>query len=500
MLDGSGKPAVKADVLLKRDKIVALGSFPQYKADEIIDGMGAYLSPGFIDTNNNADLYLNIFTNPSLDEFLKQGITTIIGGQNGISLAPLIYGSLELHKFFINAAKTNINWHSFREFLETLDKKPLGVNFGSLAGHSTIREAIIGDDFRDSVIKEMEVIKFVLEKSLQEGAYGVSFDLSFPLTTLTPNKELKYLLEIIEKYKAVATFRIRAGSDASVLLKNEKGNLLPAVNEIINLAQETGTRIYLNNFSCPKGLEDEYKEALDAISDSSASADVSFNFNFAFDSLIPIFAFLPPWAQRGSLENIKANLNDAEFIVKVKKDFPIFKTEEIGIFSAPGFEYLTGKTVNEFALARGLNKKDAILELMKLTKLRAVLSYKNVSVKTLSSALLSDRASVASAEAGFPYDYPGNKITEKNSGFLQLLKIATKEKNLALEIVIKKITSFAARQIGIKDRGLIRENYYADLVLFRDGRVETVIVNGKVAWRDEKRTGVLSGKVLKRSA
>jgi len=95
LLDGSGRPPVKADVLVKNDKISAIGNFPKYRADEIIDGLGAYLAPGFVDINTDSDHYLTLFSNPSQKDFLLQGVTTIIGGQCGASLAPLIYGSLE---------------------------------------------------------------------------------------------------------------------------------------------------------------------------------------------------------------------------------------------------------------------------------------------------------------------------------------------------------------------------------------------------------------------
>ncbi|MEK7495899.1 MAG: D-aminoacylase, partial [Patescibacteria group bacterium] len=94
LIDGSGRPAFKADVLVKKEKIHAIGNFSRYRANEIIDGMGAYLSPGFIDIDTESDHNLTLFSEPSQKDFLLQGITAIIGGQGGSSLAPLIYGSL----------------------------------------------------------------------------------------------------------------------------------------------------------------------------------------------------------------------------------------------------------------------------------------------------------------------------------------------------------------------------------------------------------------------
>ena len=101
------------DVFVSGDKISAIGHFPNKKADEVLDGQGAYLSPGFIDVNTDSDHYLTLFDHPSQDDFLKQGVTTIFGGMCGSSLAPLLYGSLEsMRKWGGSEEKVNVNWHT----------------------------------------------------------------------------------------------------------------------------------------------------------------------------------------------------------------------------------------------------------------------------------------------------------------------------------------------------------------------------------------------------
>ena len=126
LLDGSGRPPVKADVLVKNEKISAIGNFPKYRADEIIDGLGAYLAPGFIDINTDSDHYLTLFSNPSQKDFVAQGVTTIIGGQCGASLAPLIYGSLESIREWADISKINVNWHTLAEFLKAMERSAFG--------------------------------------------------------------------------------------------------------------------------------------------------------------------------------------------------------------------------------------------------------------------------------------------------------------------------------------------------------------------------------------
>src|SRR5258708_320934 len=139
-----------SDVFVSNDKISAIGSMQNKPADEVLDGQGAYLSPGFIDVNAASDHYLTLFDHPGQEDFLRQGVTTIFGGSCGSSLAPLLYGSLEsLQKWGGSPDKINVNWHSMAEFLAAVDSRGLAVNFGTLVGHATVRRALVGEALRD---------------------------------------------------------------------------------------------------------------------------------------------------------------------------------------------------------------------------------------------------------------------------------------------------------------------------------------------------------------
>ena len=501
LVDGSGRPPVKSDVLVRGEKIAAIGNFPQYsRADEVIDGLGtAYLSPGFIDINTNADLYLNLFSDPLQENFLLQGVTTIIGGQNGISLAPILYGSLELQKFFSNPLKINVNWHSLADFLNVLSRRSLGVNFGMLVGHSTVRQEITGDDFRDLTLKELDVLKFVIDKSLQEGALGVSFDLNFPVANLSPYKEIRALLEVVEKYKSLASVKLRNVSDVIVSLKNGEENFIAAVNEILNLSKETGAKMQLNNFSCLKGLEKEYEESLNLIADNSASADIYFNLHPFDTSIIPLFSFLPSWAKRGSFKEMGEILESKGSRAKIKKDFPEFKPENVFIFQIVGHDYLIGKSLKEFSHERELNSKEGLLELMRLAKLRGNVVYKNLSLKVMAGALNSDRSIIASSFGGFSKGRPSLRLIEFQNTFKRILELSLKGGVLPIEAAVKKMSALPAQRLGLKNKGVIKEGYSADLVVFRESEIDAVIVNGKIAVKNGELTNVKNGKVLRRA-
>ncbi len=473
LIDGSGKPPFKADVLIRNEKISAIGNFPTYKTHETIEGFGAYLAPGFIDINNNADHYLTLFSEPSQKDYLLEGVTTIIGGQCGASLAPLLYGSLESIKDWADIGKMNIGWHTVKEFLNILSALKFGVNFGTLAGHRTIRQGIIGDSKRDLSGNELKVFNLILNRALKDGAFGFSTGLGYIHAKQTSYSEIKSLVETVAKNKALYATHLR----------NEKRELLKAVNETIDVAKETGARVLISHFRPLTGYGTDYEEAIDLISKNSAKADVCFDVYPSDASTVLVHDILPEWVKEGDTETILKDIETPGFRGKIMRELPRFNLEETIILNAPSNAYLNGKTLKEFSDSRGLKSSEGILELIKITGLRAVISYKNVSLKKTINAIKNDRAIVAS-----------NNIPKTFTG---LLELAEKNKVLPVETAVYKITGFPAQRLGLKNRGLLKEGYIADLTLFKDAQIREVIVNGKRAVENGTFGEILAGKILK---
>ncbi len=233
----------KLDVFVSGEKIAAIGRFPGKKADEIVEGQGMYLAPGFIDVDTESDHYLSIFTNPSQDDFLKQGVTTIIGGLCGASLAPLLYGSLDALEEWTRVAQVNVDWHSTEEFLRVLEKFPLGVNFGTLVGHSTLKQAIIGQKPRDLTKNELKVLGNVLERSIKEGSFGFSTGLGYTLGRETPYAEISFLAAIVK----------RLGGVYATHLRSEGGAIKESIDENFRLARELGVKILISHLMPMQG-------------------------------------------------------------------------------------------------------------------------------------------------------------------------------------------------------------------------------------------------------
>ena len=147
VFDGEGNPAVTADIRIRGETIAEIGKIGE--GESVIDATGKYVTPGFIDITNHSDTHLTIFKYPALDSLVMQGVTTIIGGNCGSSLAPL--GSpdaIDSIRKWADPAQININWAGIREYLNEIENMRLGVNYGTLIGYGTLRRGVIGSDSR----------------------------------------------------------------------------------------------------------------------------------------------------------------------------------------------------------------------------------------------------------------------------------------------------------------------------------------------------------------
>jgi N-acyl-D-amino-acid deacylase len=486
------------DVFIAGDKISAIGSFPDKKADSVVDGQGNYLSPGFIDVNTDSDHYLSIFDDPGQEDFLRQGVTTIIGGLCGSSLAPLLYGSLESIQKWGDVSAININWRSLGEFLNALEQRRLGVNFGTLVGHSTIRRGIAGDVLRDLTKNELAVFNNALTRSLKEGGFGLSTGLEYIHSRNTPYGELKLLAQTVKKFNGVY----------STHLRKPKGGIAESVKETIRLAKETGVATIISHFMPISGSETEYKSALQTIAELPRGMDFYFDV-YPYDaSMIALYTLLPRWAQCGDLKVMVENVKDQWFGARLTKEFPDITPDCLTVARAPGNEVFVGKTIGDLCETFGVtDRRNALLELMRATGLKATVFYKNIDAALINHAITHQRSLIATNAASFsPEESRLIKAERAIATFTKFLGIAAREKVMPLEAAIDKITSVPAGILNLAGRGKIAEGNIADLVIFRvreniepPGNIEiqSVIVNGAVAVKDGKITNKLAGKILR---
>lgn len=486
LVDGTGAPRRKADLLIKDGRIVAIGDLKQQQADIRIDGEGMITTPGFIDVNTDSDHYLSLFTDPAQQDFLLQGVTTIIGGHCGSSLAPLIKGSLESIRKWADISMINVDWNTMGEFLATLEKLPLGVNFGTLVGHATIRRALLGDVLRDLTVSELEMLRSVARQALKEGALGVSTGLGYNHARNTPYAEVLLLAQLAREYGGVYTTHLR----------NEREGLLGAVSETISIAKEAGARTIISHFRALKGYEAHFEEALAMI--EHADADVWFDaYPFGY-SIIPIYTLLPEWAQQGSLEQMRDLLAAAHTREQILASFADIHGADITIARAPGFDFLVGKTLEQYARGRELSVPEALMYLLVETKLKAVVFRNNISFAETAKALLSPRALVASNS---PSLLESRSVIENERAaktFSTFMNLVSGHPATPLEWAVHKCTGQAAAAFNLSGRGTLTEGAIADVVLLRGTQAVTVIVGGEVAVRDGAFQGVYNGSIIRR--
>lgn len=493
IVDGSGRQEpFTADVLLKDNKISAIGKFPQKKADLIIDGLGMYLTPGFIDVNTDSDHHLSLFTNPIQQDFLHQGVTTIFGGICGSSLAPLLYGNLDSIRKWTDTSQVNINWHSVAELLKILDQRKLGVNFGTLVGHSTIRRALIGEEFRDLTVPELIAFKNLLRDSLKEGAFGFSTGLGYAHSKRVPYAEIKELAKVVAENGGVYATHLR----------DDKEGLAASIEETIKITEETGVKTIVSHFKPLLGFENEYRKAVELIHRLRGSIDLHFDLYPFDESVIPIYTLLPAWAQVGNLEIMLSYINNPGVEERLLRDLADINGKNIRISQAIGREYLLGKTVAEFAENQELSVPAALLKLMRLTGLRATVFYRNINLDLVTQNLERDQALIASNGASLSADAKAIKHERFYNTFPRFIEIVARLKTLSLPQAIEKITLAPAKKFGLKSRGLIKEDYFADLnlVSFKPGmaKINYVFVNGKLAVKEGEVLDILGGEILRK--
>jgi N-acyl-D-amino-acid deacylase len=512
VVDGTGKIGYKSDVGVKQGKISKIGNLSRSKGKTEIDANGKVVSPGFIDIHNHSDGYWRIFLDPQLPSLVYQGVTTIIGGNCGASIAPLTSGKIiESIQKWADIKQVNVDWLSMEEFVEKMRSRKLGLNFGTLVGHGTLRRGVALDEMRRLDRSELDVVKKLLDKSLKEGAMGFSTGLAYSHEKAAAWDELIEMVEIAKSHNLIYTTHLRS----------EAENALAALDEALDIAKETGVNLQVSHLKVMGEknwpLMDDMLEKIDLAHKSGV--------NVAFDAYpytqtgSVLYVFLPGWVTEGGKKMLLKRLKDKnlrEKIIQEIKDGPKYHHEDAIVAISPMSRSLTKKKISEIAASQEISVEEALVDLLIASEGRVVTIVDCLSEENVRKAIRHPLSMVASDGAG--YD-----ISHKDSGELVhprcfgtfpkiLRKYVREEKLITFEEAIRKMTSFPASKFGVKNRGIIQKGYFADLVVFDPNEiadkatvedpyqyaegVSEVIVNGKFALKDGKLTGEMAGQFI----
>lgn len=517
IVDGTGSDGFLGDVLIDKDKIEEVGIVTQ-KADEIIDAQGLVIAPGFIDTHSHSDL--EVLVHPELLPKLKQGITTEVLGQDGISMAPLppsYISPWRKNLAGLDGDCDSINWNyqDTAHYLTMIEEAEPSINECYLLPHGNIRMEAMGLDNRKPDKEELERMKSIVRREMEAGAIGISDGLIYMPCAYSAIEEIIEICKVAAEYDGVYVVHQRSEADT----------IVDSMKEIIRIGKESGIHIHFSHFKvCGRKNWNKIDEVL-MLLDICEKKGIKVTFDqypyVAGSTMLGVI--LPPWAHDGGTDKLLTRLKDPKLREAMIKGI----TE--GIPGWDNFVDFAGLDQIFITSVKTQKNQDAVgLNLLDLGHLRKKDPY-----QATFDLLLEEENAVGMVDfygkeehvVRFMKRPEMNACTDGLLGgkphprvygsFPRILSTYVRErKALTLEEAITKMTWKAAKAMHIKNRGKIERGYYADLCIFDAKSVKEkgtftepaqfpegivhVIVNGRVAVRTGEFTGIRNGKVLRR--
>ncbi len=520
VIDGTGNPWFKKDIGISEGKIKNLG-FIDGNAEKTVDADGMIISPGFIDLHSHVDQ--DILAYPNAENCIMQGITTAVVGNCGMSMAPISSDKVDLLKkylspFLVKNFNYEWGWETLGEFHKKIEEQGISLNMASLVGHGTIRLAIKGFDSSKVSREEMNKMKILLEQSIKDGVFGMSTGLIYPPGCYSTTDELIELGSILKRYGLVYATHIR----------NESNRLMEAVEEAIKIGEENNIAVEISHHKS-SGKENWGKvNASLRLMEQARSRGVEVNCDVYpyIAGNTTITAVLPTWVLDGGVGKTLQYLKNEKTREKIRKEITENTIEGENYIKTTGWD---GLVINECQLKEEYEGKslenilkdknkfnnpfegffDWLLEIEGNATM-TIFSMDEDDVKTIISnplsAIITDE-SAASILEGKPHP-------RKYGTYPKVLGKYVREENiLTLENAVRKMTSLPASKIGLKRKGIIKEGFDADIVIFDPKSIidkatyiepkysegiKYVIVNGQVVVDNAKPTGLRPGKILKR--
>lgn len=513
IIDGTGNSMQKGDIAIKEGTIVEIGDLYNETADKIIDAKNRYVTPGFIDVNNHSDTRWRIFSNPKLESLVYQGITTIIGGNCGSSLAPLHNSEMikSIRKWF-DINNINVNWVTVGDFLEEVRKAELSVNFGTMIGHSTLRRGLIGDATRDLVENELVVMEDMAKKAMKDGAFGISSGLVYSHAKLAPKSEIERLTKIVEMFSGVYATHIRDESD----------NILESIDEAIETAKNSNKNIHISHL---KIMGEKNWELGDKILEKIGKA-YSDGINISFD-IFPytatgsvLYTFLPSWVSKGGRKAMISRLKDdnlKEKIIREMRNDSIDYAKIIVAMYSMG-KTLTRRIIADIAQSQCKSPEEIVIDLLIASDGRIITITDALSEENLEKFIQHPLSIISSNGSGYNLEYKntGELVHPRDFGsFPKVLAHYVKKRGiLSWEKAIYKMSGAPAERFGIEKRGAIKVGNHADIVILDPETVNDiatinkpyqypvginyVLVNGKIALEEGLFVDAKNGSVILR--
>ena len=491
VIDGTGRAGAVQDVAIKNGRIAAIGRLSRGDASEAIDARGLVVAPGFIDVHTHAD---NLVSRPAASNFVRMGVTTIVAGNCGSSALD------------VAAALT------------ALRERPAAVNFATLIGHNTVRSAVMGSENRPPGAAELARMKSLVWKGMADGAVGFSTGLQY-----VPGAYAQ-TMEIVELARAAAN----AGGVYASHMRNEGTALEEAIAETIRVGEMTGARVQISHLKVDSpnrwGASEKALAMIDAARQKGIDVRADQYAYTAASSTLGIR--FPSWVLEGGQAKTAERLNDPATWQKIKKEMAGLLAERglrdlsfAVVATHRADPSLNGLSIQQIAARRrGSESAEAQFETAREMLLAggASMVYHLMSEADVDRIMRHPQVGIAS-DAGVLSFGEGIPHPRGYGNTARVLGTYTRGRRvIPLEEAIRKMTSLPAGHFKFANRGVIRNGYAADLVVFDPARVADtatfaaphgyaagipyVLVNGAVVVRDGAQTEARPGEVLANSA
>ena len=517
IVDGNKTPAYEGDILIENEKILKISQDLNEEADKVIDAKGRVICPGFIDTHSHSDLV--ILVNPYNEVKIRQGITTEVLGQDGISMAPLPQehiSSWRKNLAGLDGESDEIDWkyETTENYLKMMDYNGVGLNETYLVPHGNVRMEAMGLEDRPATKEEIQKMCEITERELKAGAIGLSTGLIYIPCAYSLTEEIIEMCKVVAKYDGVFVVHQRSEADT----------ILTSMEEIIEIAKQSGVKVHFSHFKvCGKANWKYIPQVIELLEKAEKEGiRVSFDqYPYAAGSTM-LGVVLPPWAHSGGTDKLIERLSDENERAKMKKDIAngIEGWDNFIEFAGIDQIFVTsvkteknkdtiGKNLLEIGKMRGKDPLDATFDLLKEEENAVGMVDFYGLEEHIIGFMKRDEQNVCTDGllAGKPHPRAYGSFPKILGRYVRELNVLT------IEEAVYKMTKKAATSFSIKDRGELKEGYFADIVIFDKDTVsgcddfinsmqyptgiDYVIINGNCVVEEGKYNKIKAGKVLK---